>query len=155
MSGADILSSCDTSVVVQEICGGPELSVDAFFDFQTGTVKAVARERIEVKSGVATKARLFESIELTEYASRIGQALSQRGTICFQVMTVGSRYVVTDLNCRPGAGTAMTIAAGIDVIAGSLACRWSEPYAHYLAHELPLNGSIVTRQYSEFLMQGN
>jgi hypothetical protein len=61
-------------------------------------------------------------------------------------------WLVTDLNLRPGAGTAMSAAAGVDLLAAMAACRWAEPVEPYIASPLPEGGVHVTRQYAEYLM---
>lgn len=138
--------------VVQPVCTGPEITVDSFFDVAAGRARAIARQRIEVKSGVSTKALVYEDTTLSEIAERIGEGLQQRGTICFQVMQLNGDYVVTDLNFRPGGGTALTSATGIDLISAAFACRWGEDYEAFLDAKLPPQGLFVTRQYTEFVM---
>lgn len=140
-------------VLVQEICEPPEVTVDSFYNHETDECFSYCRERLEVKAGVCTKTRIFADPELEDFSRRIGRALKQKGTICFQVMQGSGGWCVTDLNLRPGAGTALTCAAGFDVISAAFACRNSENYAKFL---LPRpNGDIfVTRQYSEFVMAG-
>jgi len=150
--GKDALELNTASNLVQPICSVPEITVDSFYDNSTGFCRAICRKRIEVKSGVCTKALVFENEELSLIAEKIGRGLAQRGTICFQVMTFESEYVVTDLNFRPGAGTALTISTGIDPIAAAFACRWLQPYESFLSIRLPHNGVYVTRQYAEFVM---
>jgi hypothetical protein len=152
ITGRDAKNLDRREFVVQPVCSGPEITVDSFFDAVAGRGRAIARERVEVKSGVSTKARVYEDNTLSEIARRIGEGLRQRGTICFQVMRLNDEYVVTDLNFRPGAGTAMTVATGIDLISAAFACRWGENYEHFFATELPLGGVYVTRQYTEFVM---
>lgn len=140
------------SFLIQEVCKGPEVTVDSFFDETTKTGFAYCRERIEVKAGVCTKARLFYDPELEDFAFRIGIALSQRQTICFQVMRNGDGWVLTDLNLRTGAGTAMTCAAGFDVLSAAFVCRNGGDYSRYL-RKLKLGEEYyVTRQYAEFVM---
>jgi hypothetical protein len=89
---------------------------------------------------------------LSGYAALIGEALGQQGTICFQVMSSRDEWVLTDLNLRPGAGTAMTCAAGTDLLSAHFACRWGLPYKRYLGEEDLGEEVIVTRQYAEFVM---
>lgn len=152
MRGAELLQTYHPDWIIQEICNGPEITVDSFYDSAADVGRAVARERLETKSGVSTKARVFDNAELSEMAAMIGRASGQRGTICFQVMRSGGQFKITDLNFRPGAGTALSIAAGIDVISAAFACRWDEKYDGFLSHGLPADGVFVTRQYCEFLM---
>ena len=139
-------------LILQEVCSGPEVTVDSFYDAATGAHRAVMRERLAVRSGVCTTARLFDDAYLSDCARRIGAALEQRGTICFQVMRSAAGWAITDLNLRPGAGTAMSVAAGIDLLRAAVACRWGEPYAVMIARPLPAGGVYVTRQYAEFVM---
>jgi hypothetical protein len=140
------------SLMVQEVCSGPEITVDSFYDAETGTHRAVMRERLSVRSGICLAARLFEDHTFSGWARRIGTALGQRGTICFQIMRASAGWAITDLNLRPGAGTAMSIAAGIDLLGAAVACRWGEPYAAMISRTLPAEGVFVTRHYEEFVM---
>jgi hypothetical protein len=138
-------------LLIQEVCNPPEVTVDSFYNHETGECFAYCRERVEVKAGVCTKARIFADAELEDFARRIGRALEQKGTICFQAMQGSGGWCVTDLNLRPGAGTALTCAAGFDVISAAFACRNGEDYATYLLPR-PDGDIFVTRQYSEFVM---
>lgn len=138
--------------IIQEICKTPEITIDSFYDAETGFTRAYCRERLETKSGVCTKARVSFHPELAEIASKIGAGLGQRGAICFQAMRGQAGWCVTDLNLRPGAGTALTVAAGYDVLAASYACRTGESYEHFVPEIAPDAEILVTRQYSEFVM---
>jgi len=156
LSGNEIINQIPAQDIqqflIEDLCEKPEITVDSFYDIRKGFGKAVARERIEIKSGVCTKARIFEDLVISSYAEKIAVSLAQRGTICFQIMRSHGEWVVTDINLRPGAGTTMTVAAGVDVLAAAFACRWNEPYSKFLEKKIPQNGVFVTRQYSEFLM---
>lgn len=140
-------------LIIQEKCEGPEITVDSFWDSSKGIGYAYCRERIEVKAGVCTKARLFYDEELATFAKWIGQALNQRGTICFQAMKSKNAWVVTDLNLRSGAGTAMTCSAGYDVISAAFACRSGLDYSRFV-RPMGIDEEVyITRQYSEFVMR--
>jgi carbamoylphosphate synthase large subunit len=142
-----------SNLIIQEKCEGPEITIDSFWDSPKNSGFAYCRERMEVKAGVCTKARLFYEPELAEVAKKIGVALNQQGTICFQAMRSEDEWVVTDLNLRPGAGTAMTCAAGYDVLSAAFACRSGADYSQFL-RPIGVNEEIyVTRQYSEFVMR--
>lgn len=140
-------------LLIQELCENPEITVDSFYDVFTDTSYAYCRERLETKAGVCTKARLFANAELSEFARKIGKALRQCGVICFQVMKSKDGWAVTDLNLRSGAGTAMTCAAGYDVISASFACRIGEDYSSFLRSLQDSEEFYITRQYSEFVME--
>lgn len=136
--------------IVQEICAPAEITVDAFRCASTGFSKSICRERVEVKSGVATKCRLFEDPRLHEYAVDIAELLEHEGSFCFQVMRSQSRWVVTDVNPRPGGGSAMCTVTGNDFFAATFARAWGESFEPLFA---TLSGEVyVTRQYAEFAM---
>jgi hypothetical protein len=128
------------------------VTVDSFYDYRSHFGRAYCRERIEVKSGVCTKAKLFSDAALSEIASKIGRTIQQTGAITFQVMKISDSWVVTDLNLRTGAGTSMTCSAGFDVVNASYAARSNLDFHQYIP-ELPIGNSIlVTRQYADFIM---
>lgn len=136
--------------IVQEICAGPEVTVDAFVNPADGFRRVVCRERVEIKSGVSTKCRLFEDETLSRHAEGIAAALNLAGSFCFQVMRNGQGWAVTDVNPRPGAATAMCAATGNDFFAAAFARCWGEDARSFFR---PLDGEpFVTRQYTEFVM---
>jgi hypothetical protein len=150
--GLDALSGDELKEsIIQEVCSQPEVTVDSFYDADRGIGYSYCRERLEIKSGVCTKARLFFDAELDEFAKTIGQALGQRGTLCFQVMKAAEGWAVTDLNLRSGAGTAMTCSAGYDVLSAGFACRTGAPYADFIKPLVPGEEFYITRQYAEFV----
>ena len=136
--------------IVQEICMPPEVTVDAFYDPVQGFSRVICRERIEVKSGVSTKARLYEDEELSRIALVLAKVIELAGSFCFQVMRNPAGWVVTDVNPRPGAATAMCATTGNDFFAASFAHCWGEDARRFFGS---LDGEqFVTRQYTEFLM---
>ncbi len=116
-----------SELVAQEKCAPPELTIDTFRSRRGNLFRAICRERIEVKAGVCTKARVFEDEELSSMARHLCDALGLTGTICFQVMrrSDGS-WAITDVNPRPGAGTRMSAAAGVDVLLAALLDAWGD-----------------------------
>lgn len=150
----DLTEINNDDVIMQEVCEPPEITVDSFFDYTADEGFVVCRERLEVKAGICTKARIFFDSEIEEFAKKIGHNIEQRGTICFQLMRAKGQWVVTDLNVRPGAGTSMTVAAGYDVLAAQFACRWGEDWHRFFATPRLQRDLFVTRQYCEFVMNG-
>lgn len=137
-------------LVVQEACDRPEVTVDAV-RWDDGSTRAVCRERLTVKAGVCTKARVFEEPALEALAADVGAGLDLIGSFCFQVMRSPGRddWTITDVNPRPGAGTRLTVVAGVDVhMAGLQAARGSP------REELPrLPGErLVVREYVEYVV---
>ncbi|MFM1786395.1 MAG: hypothetical protein RL228_345 [Actinomycetota bacterium] len=155
LSGSQIRElSKDTlaQVLIEEVCEGPEITVDSFHDFQSGTQFTYCRERLEVKSGVCVKARIFFDEGIHALAMRLARELGQNGTICFQLMQASGQTVITDLNFRSGAGTAMTVAAGFDVLSANFAVNTNHDYSRFVEPIGKNFNTIVTRQYSEFVM---
>lgn len=138
--------------IIQEICHGPEVTIDGFFDPETKKCFAVCRERIEIKAGVSTKCRIFFDEALLKLTERIAEILSLSGSFCFQVMKNVGGWAVTDVNPRPGGGTSMSFASGNDFFAASFALIWKEDYSSFF-RELE-NEIFVTRQFSDFVMVG-
>lgn len=137
-------------LVVQELCAGPEITVDVFAS--ASHVRAVARERLEVKAGVCTKARVFDDPALQALATSLARGLQLRGVFCFQVMRSLSTgdWLVTDINPRSGAGTRLTVACGVEVLAAAIAERFDlefEPLIPALKKE-----HFVVRQYVEHVL---
>jgi carbamoylphosphate synthase large subunit len=136
--------------IVQALCSGPEVTVDVFHDPGQHFVRIACRERIETKSGVCTKARVFFDSDLEALACQLGRRLALSGTFCFQVMHNDGRWYVTDINARPGAGTAISVAAGLDFFAALFAHAWAIDVRQVMP--MLIHDRIVTRQYSEFVM---
>lgn len=135
--------------IAQRRCAPPEVTLDAFASSNGSLFRAVCRERIEVKAGVCTKARLFSDLELEGLVERIARELPHAGVLCVQVMRGPGGWEVTDLNPRPGAATPMSALAGVDVTAAALAELWGEPPEAFLGR---LAGEpFVVRRYEELL----
>jgi carbamoylphosphate synthase large subunit len=151
LSGADYRAMPESDrhgLVFQQVCDGPEVTVDAFVHSPGGAVHALARERIEVKAGVCVKARIWADDALSSLATQIAAAFRLRGVFCFQVMRLADTWMLTDLNPRPGAGTSMCQAAGSDFHAANFALAWGEDHSRHL---MPLPKPVfVTRQYADF-----
>lgn len=111
-------------LVAQPRLTGPEVTIDALRT-RDGATRAVARERLEVKAGVSTKARVYEDEVLSDLAARLADGLELTGPFCFQVIA----GAITDVNPRPGGGTRMTVAAGVDLHSAALADALGEPFA--------------------------
>lgn len=144
------ISGCEDKWIVQEICTAPEVTIDVFRSPSSGGNHVLCRERVEIKLGVSTKSRLFVDVELERLAKAIADMLDLTGSFCFQVMRNKSGWVVTDVNPRPGAATAMCAVTGNDFFAAAFACYWGEDVRRFFR---PLVADqYVTRQYAEFLM---
>jgi carbamoylphosphate synthase large subunit len=135
--------------IIQQECEKPEITIDVSYDKTRNFFNFVCRERLEVKNGVCTKARLFCDKKLEKSAFTIADKLDL-SSFCFQVMKYKGEWAVTDINARLGAGTSMSFAAGMDFFSGMFAILWGEDPSEYFR---PLQKeTFVTRQYCEFLM---
>lgn len=135
------------AAIAQRRCEPPEVTVDAFRAQRDGAWSAVCRERIEVRAGVSTKARLFRDHGLERLVHDVAEALDLRGALCVQAMIGPDGWEITDVNPRCGGGTPMSAAAGTDVIAAALADLWDEDATPFL---VPFRGQAhVVRSYRE------
>lgn len=145
----DCSSSNSEKYIIQEECGKPEITIDVCYDRKRKYFNYLCRERIETKSGVCTKAKLFYDEKLGNIAFKIADKL-ELSSFCFQVMTLNGEWAVTDINPRLGAGTGMSFAAGLDFFSAMFAILWDEdPSVFFRSLQKEI---YVTRQYSDFIM---
>jgi carbamoylphosphate synthase large subunit len=137
--------------VIQERCSGPEVSVDVLRAPDGSGSRALCRERLEVRAGVCTKCRVFEDPELGSLAVAACEGLGLGVLSCIQCMRAGGRWVVTDVNPRPGAGTAMSGVTGNDFFGAAFAAVWGQPWRPIM-RSLG-ESAFVTRQFKEILMR--
>lgn len=141
-------------MVVQERCLPPEVTVDCYRSSDGALSQSLCRERLEVKAGVCTKARIFVDDELAQIVQRIGMELPLAGGYCVQLMVSprSGTWVVTDINPRIGAGTAMSVAVGFDPGLATIATALGLDPGPYL--QLPDGQSFVVRTYQEWVTCG-
>lgn len=135
--------------IVQQECQKPEITVDVCYDKSNNFFKYICRERIETKSGVCTKARLFYDKKIENIAFIIADKLDLK-SFCFQLMKLKGDWAVTDINARLGAGTAMSVAVGMDFFSGMFATLWEQDPSSFF--KPLLKETYVTRQYADFIM---
>jgi ATP-grasp in the biosynthetic pathway with Ter operon len=144
----------DDDLVVQALCEPPEVTIDAFLARDGSAFRAICRERLETKAGICTKARVFEDPELAALTSDIVRGLGLGGGSCIQVMRgVDGAWKVTDVNARPGAGTRLSTAAGVDVLGAVYADLLALPFdADAALGELDRDVYAV-RQFDEYVVE--
>jgi carbamoylphosphate synthase large subunit len=149
---AEIETLTDKSgYILQEVCEKPEITVDVCYSRKFDYFNFACRERIETKSGVCTKARIFKDIEIGKISLNIAKIL-KLSSFCYQLMMLNDRFVITDINPRLGAGTAMSEAIGFDFFGSMFSILWGkDPSVHFLEDNLKQE-RFVTRQYYEFVM---
>lgn len=155
-SGLKTVPSQTVELVFQEVCEKPEVTVDVLSAHDE--IVTVARERIETKAGVSTKCRVWHSFELETLAKEIVRVFGLQGLFCFQVMKRDGRWVVTDINPRPGGATAMTLAVGINLYREYFEIQMSGfdlgRFSALRDRVLVMRESVVTRYYQEHVSQG-
>ena len=138
--------------IAQDLCQAPEITVDVIQD--KSVTYSMCRERVEVKNGVSVKARLFHDAELGRLAENLARSLDFPYGFCFQVMLgPDHEWLITDLNPRLGAGSAMSYMVGSDFF-GANVSRLLDPEASIGGFFKDFNGqAYVVRQYSEVLTE--
>ena len=116
LSGAEIKKLGDSSsFVIQEVCSEPEYTLECFNS--NGKIYSVCRERIASKSGVCTKARVFQNEDLQKYAEKLAFSVNLPHIFNLQFMKNSyGEYVCTDLNLRTAGGMSLSYAAGWDEV---------------------------------------
>lgn len=145
-------TSSGEELLVQEWLDLPEVTVDAYVCQKYTNVTAVARERIEVKAGITTKARLSHQLATDNLAVRVARALGLQGSFCFQfrMATRDKTPKVIDVNPRIGGATAMSVAAGVDFPSAHVAHFLGIDVRAILTH---LGTDVfVTRSFQEHIM---
>jgi carbamoylphosphate synthase large subunit len=140
----------DPTLLVQELCREPEITVEVF---NHGGVLSLCRERLETKAGVCTKARIFEDSAMQTLAERLCSALDLPLAFCFQVMTgADGEFLITDVNPRLGAGTALSTAYGWSLASAALACWGDLPLDPRRFLKTSPGSRYVVRVYKEVVM---
>jgi len=125
------------SVIYQHVCEGLEYTIDAIS--QDDCFFSVARQRLETKAGVCTKARVFVDQKINTLARRVASVFGLSGLFCFQVIgdIVSGELKIIDINPRCGGGTALSAAAGFPL------------YELHFASMLGLDSASTFRQACE------
>jgi hypothetical protein len=140
-----------SGLLVQELCSGPEYTVEVF---NQDAVLSICRERLQTKSGVCTKARVFSDSTLHSIAERLTKLFALPVAFCFQVMSrENGEFVLTDLNPRLGAGTALSTACGWSLASAALATWGQIPGDSQTYLSTPRRQQFVVRVFQEILME--
>ncbi len=115
MKGIDILNSDESELLIEEFCTGPEITLECFN--YSGKVYSVARERLDTKSGVCTKARVYYDASLESIAQKFAEIIKLPYIFNLQFMTNSrGEKVITDVNMRTAGGMSLSYAAGWDEV---------------------------------------
>lgn len=137
-------------LIAQELCTEPEVTVEVYN--VDGNIRTMCRERIEVKAGVCTKAKVWCDQELHDLTISICRVFNMPSAFCYQVMKNSEKqWAVTDINPRMGAGTALCTAYGWSLARAALS-HWSgrgDGIEHLQSHEKPKH---VVRVFQEIVL---
>ncbi|WP_423370305.1 ATP-grasp domain-containing protein [Burkholderia sp. LMG 32019] len=154
--GLDRQADLTDSIVYQQPCTGDEYTIDVL---RVGSdLISVARERLETKAGVCTKARVFVHPNTDALARRIADVFELQGLFCFQVIgdIESGDLKIIDINPRCGGGTALSVAAGFPLLqwhfAALLDLQEASEFKSACLRRLAQGGeAIVCRHYEEIV----
>lgn len=131
-----------------EYIEGDEFTVDCFP--LAGQVITSVRQRLEVKAGVCSKARILCDPLLDRLAAFLVERFSLTEPFCFQTRRAKGCHYLIDINPRLGAGSAISAMNGTDFFSAHLAALTNADPSVYLQRRF--RECSVTRQYTEYLM---
>jgi len=133
---------------VQEICEGPELSVDGYVAFNGNLNLFVPRIRLETINGEVLKSRTIQNSDVTSICREVCKIAKLRGALTFQFIWSerAQAYLIMEVNLRFGGGVLTTILAGVP---------WPEiVLKDYLGREQGVyqydDNFLMVRSYREF-----
>jgi carbamoyl-phosphate synthase large subunit len=100
--------------IVQPLTRGIEVTIDTLSDFGGRFLAASPRIRVEIKSGQAYRSRTFAAPELVALARRVVEGLPIVGAANVQCFMTDEGTRFFEINARFGAGTALSIHAGMN-----------------------------------------
>lgn len=137
-------------LMIQSLCSPPEITVEVL---NCGSVKTLCRERLQTKAGVCTKARIYSDSAMQQLAERLCALLELPIAFCFQVMCgAHGQPVITDVNPRLGAGTALSTAYGWSLASAALVCWAGLPLDPLQFLRVADKEKYVVRVYQERVM---
>jgi carbamoyl-phosphate synthase large subunit len=98
--------------MVQQVCLGPEFSIDVFCDLESRCLNAIPRTMIESKGGESIKGMTIRDPELIEHGRFVAETLGLRGPANIQCFRDDGELRVTDINPRFGGAFPLPRAAG-------------------------------------------
>ena len=100
--------------IVQPFVCGTEVTIDTMSDLGGRFLAASPRIRVEVKSGQAYRSRTIDNPQLVEMAGRIVEGLPIHGPSNIQCFLTDSGPGFFEINARFGAGSILSIRAGMN-----------------------------------------
>ena len=100
---------------IQELCSGPELSVDGYVAMNGSFMQFAPRIRLETLNGEATKSQTIQNKEVELICHELCLKAGLKGAITIQFIwdEIKQGYLVMEVNLRFGGGILTSILAGI------------------------------------------
>jgi len=140
--------------IIQECLEGPEITIDAFLDFQGRPIHFVPRERIRTLGGESIQGITLDVPAVdtwVEHLLGVCGRLGGRGPLTLQAFLTRRGPVLTEINARFGGGFPLARAAGGDYPAWILALWRGESLQPRLAQYR--RGLYMTRYYKEIFLE--
>lgn len=99
--------------LIQEFVSGTEFTVDVLVDERGSLLAAVPKQRVEVKSGMATKSITRTAPAVVAFVHAVVRAFGVRGVANVQVMTDPRGCWLIEVNPKFAASLPLTVAAGV------------------------------------------
>jgi carbamoyl-phosphate synthase large subunit len=131
--------------IVQPCLRGQEVTIDTISDLQGHFLAASPRIRLEVKGGQAFKSVTIDAPELVEFARRIVEPLPIIGPSNIQCFLTDEGIQFVEINPRFGAGSILSIAAGMNSPAALVAMVRGQE----LPRLTPRPGLLMMRYWQE------
>jgi len=113
LTGAQSLDIDPGAYVAQQLCEGPEFTVNCYVSARDGVLAAVPHRRLEVRGGEVSKGRTERRADLLDQVSPIVSAIpGLRGPFCFQAIVGHDGPRIIEVNARFGGGYPIAHAAG-------------------------------------------
>lgn len=151
LTGKEIKCIDKDSIIIQEICKKPEVTMECF---HYGTFfTSICRERIDTKSGVCTKARIFQDDELFEIGKKFSSLLDVPYLFNLQFMkNTENHWVITDVNLRTAGGMSMSCAVGWDAVSALAKIMLGKTQAEICNSFSPIpEDCFVVRSYQDIV----
>lgn len=150
-NGKDLMSYRDEELIIQEICSEPEVTLECFY--YNGQLRSVARIRLDCKSGVCTKTKVYQDDSLHAIVEMFVQKTSVPHIFNFQFMrNSAGNPVVTDVNLRAAAGMSLSYAAGWDEVSALAKIMLNEGQEQILKTvSNPIIEQYVIRAYTDIV----
>lgn len=111
----EIIKTKNTRFIIQEKLVGTEYGIDVFNDLSGKYMASFVKEKLEMRAGETDRARTVEDALLSEVGEKIANNLCHIGNIDVDVISVGNKPYLLEINPRFGGHYPFAHAAGVDL----------------------------------------